>query len=64
MRSAMRLGMMSVVSDVSSNTVTLLVTSGKLVGAFDACIFAPGLLHGAHDVDAIRRIDARRMHRK
>ena len=46
-----------VVSDVSSNTVTLLVTAGKLVGAFDACIFAPGLLHGALDVDAIRRID-------
>ncbi len=48
----------AVVSDVSSNTVTLLVTAGKLVGAFDACIFAPGLLHGAIDVDAIRRIDA------
>jgi putative methanogenesis marker protein 12 len=48
----------AVVSDVSSNTVTLLVTAGKLVGAFDACICAPGLLHGALDVDAIRRIDA------
>ena len=47
-----------VVSDVSSNTVTLLVTGGKLVGALDACIFAPGCLHGALDVDAIRRIDA------
>ncbi|MDD1681183.1 MAG: methanogenesis marker 12 protein [Methanoregula sp.] len=47
-----------VVSDVSSNTVSLLVSSGKLVGAFDACIFAPGSLHGALDVDAIRRIDA------
>lgn len=47
-----------VVSDVSSNTVTLLVTAGKLVGAFDACIFAPGFLHGALDVDAIRKIDA------
>jgi hypothetical protein len=46
------------VSDVSSNTVTLLVTSGKLIGAFDACIFAPGSLHGALDVAAIRRIDA------
>jgi len=46
----------AVVSDVSSNTVTLLVTAGKLVGAFDACIFAPGLLHGAIDVDGIRRI--------
>ena len=48
----------AVISDVSSNTVSLLVTAGKLVGAFDACIFAPGLLHGAIDVDAIRRIDA------
>ncbi|MGA2698579.1 MAG: methanogenesis marker 12 protein [Methanoregula sp.] len=47
-----------VVSDASSNTVTLLVTAGKLVGAFDACIFAPGTRHGALDVDAIRRIDA------
>jgi putative methanogenesis marker protein 12 len=47
-----------IVSDVSSNTVTLLVSGGKLVGAFDACIFAPGTLHGALDVDAIRRVDA------
>jgi putative methanogenesis marker protein 12 len=47
-----------VVSDVSSNTVTLLVSAGKLVGAFDACIFAPGTRHGALDVDAIRRVDA------
>ncbi|MDP3563572.1 MAG: methanogenesis marker 12 protein [Methanoregula sp.] len=47
-----------IVSDVSSNTVSLLVTAGKLVGAFDACIFAPGTAHGALDVDAIRKIDA------
>ncbi len=46
-----------IVSDVSSNTVTLLVAEGKLRGAFDACIFAPGTQHGALDVDAIRRID-------
>jgi putative methanogenesis marker protein 12 len=52
------LGEEVVVSDVSSNTVTLLISAGKLVGAFDACIFAPGSLHGALDVDAIRRIDA------
>jgi putative methanogenesis marker protein 12 len=52
------LGENVIVSDVSSNTVTLLVSSGKLVGAFDACIFAPGTLHGALDVEAIRRIDA------
>jgi len=47
-----------IVSDVSSNTVSLLVSAGKLVGAFDACIFAPGTIHGALDVDAIRSIDA------
>jgi putative methanogenesis marker protein 12 len=46
-----------VVSDVSSNTVTILVTGGKIAGAIDACIFAPGTTHGAIDVDAIRRID-------
>lgn len=46
-----------VVCDASSNTVTLLVTGGRITGAFDACIFAPGTQHGALDVDAIRRID-------
>ncbi|MDD4136894.1 MAG: methanogenesis marker 12 protein [Methanoregula sp.] len=51
------LGNDAIISDISSNTVTLLVTKGKLIGAFDACIFAPGTLHGALDVDAIRRID-------
>ena len=52
------LGSDVIVSDISSNTVTLLVSGGRLVGAFDACIFAPGTLHGALDVDAIRKIDA------
>lgn len=47
-----------VVSDVSSNTVTLLVKDGRVFGALDACIFAPGTEHGAIDVAAIRRIDA------
>jgi putative methanogenesis marker protein 12 len=47
-----------IVADVSSNTVSLLVSAGRLVGAFDACIFAPGTLHGALDVDAIRSVDA------
>jgi hypothetical protein len=46
-----------IISDISSNTVTILVSGGRLVGALDACIFAPGTLHGAIDVDAIRRID-------
>lgn len=47
-----------IVSDVSSNTVTLLVSAGRIIGAFDACIFAPGTRHGALDVEAIRHIDA------
>ncbi len=51
------LGLDLIVSDVSSNTVTLLVTGGRIIGAFDACVFAPGLQHGALDLDAIRRID-------
>ncbi|WFN36669.1 methanogenesis marker 12 protein [Methanomicrobium antiquum] len=46
-----------IVCDASSNTVTLLVTGGKITGAFDACIFAPGTTHGAIDVDGIRKID-------
>jgi putative methanogenesis marker protein 12 len=46
-----------VVADVSSNTVTMLVSGGNIVGAFDACIFSPGMKHGALDVDAIRKID-------
>ena len=46
-----------IISDISSNTVSMLVANGKVVGAFDACIFAPGTQHGALDVDAIRKID-------
>jgi putative methanogenesis marker protein 12 len=46
-----------VVSDVSSNTVGILATGGKIRGAIDACIFAPGTTQGALDVDAIRNID-------
>lgn len=46
-----------VVSDVSSNTVSILVSGGRIMGAIDACIFAPGTTQGAIDVDAIRKID-------
>ncbi|HJJ28605.1 MAG TPA: methanogenesis marker 12 protein [Methanocorpusculum sp.] len=46
-----------IISDISSNTVSLLVSKGKVIGAFDACVFAPGTKHGALDVDAIRKID-------
>ena len=46
-----------VVADISSNTVSLAVRDGRLLGALDACVFAPGMRHGALDVAAIRRID-------
>ena len=46
-----------VLSDVSSNTVSVGVAEGRLVGAIDACIFAPGLIHGPLDLDAIRMVD-------
>ncbi|HJK01194.1 MAG TPA: methanogenesis marker 12 protein [Methanocorpusculum sp.] len=52
------LGDTFIVSDISSNTVSLLVDKGNVIGAFDACVFAPGTQHGALDVDAIRKIDA------
>ena len=57
-RVSQELGRDVVVSDVSSNTVTLLIKDGLIAGGFDACLFAPGLEHGALDVDAIRRVDA------
>ncbi|MDR3102233.1 MAG: methanogenesis marker 12 protein [Methanocalculaceae archaeon] len=52
------LGDTFIVSDISSNTVSLLVAGSKIIGAFDACVFAPGTCHGALDVEAIRKIDA------
>jgi putative methanogenesis marker protein 12 len=52
------LGDTFIVSDVSSNTVSLLIRGGEVVGAFDACVFAPGMRHGALDVAAIRAVDA------
>lgn len=47
-----------VVSDISSNTVTLAVAGGKVIGAIDACIFAPGIHHGPLDLQAIRDVDS------
>ncbi|MBC7085619.1 MAG: methanogenesis marker 12 protein [Methanomethylovorans sp.] len=49
-----------VLSDISSNTVTLGVAHGRIIGAIDACIFAPGLIHGPLDVRAIREVDQRK----
>ncbi|MBE0523900.1 MAG: methanogenesis marker 12 protein [Methanosarcinales archaeon] len=47
-----------IVSDISSNTVTLAVADGRLLGGIDACIFAPGIHHGPLDLAAIRDVDA------
>lgn len=55
------LGPTCIVSDISSNTVSLLIKDNQIVGGFDACLFAPGWVHGALDLDAIRAIDAGRM---
>lgn len=51
------LGPDCIVCDISSNTVSLLVKDGKIIGGFDACLFAPGRVHGALDLDAIRAVD-------
>ncbi len=50
-----------IVSDASSNTVTFAVLKGKIIGAIDAPIFAPGLFQGPLDVEAIRNVDARKV---
>jgi putative methanogenesis marker protein 12 len=47
-----------IVSDISSNTVTMGVKDLKMLGAIDACIFAPGVHHGPLDIEAIREVDA------
>ncbi|WP_456475087.1 methanogenesis marker 12 protein [Candidatus Pyrohabitans sp.] len=46
-----------IVSDISSNTVSVAVKDGKIAGAMDACVGAIGMLHGPLDLEAIRRID-------
>ncbi|HIQ32038.1 MAG TPA: methanogenesis marker 12 protein [Methanothermococcus okinawensis] len=50
-----------ILSDISSNTVTLIVREGRVFGGFDACIGAPGLLHGPIDLEMIRAIDSKRI---
>ena len=46
-----------IVCDASSNTVSFAVLNGEIVAAIDAPIFAPGLLQGPLDVQAIRDVD-------
>ena len=46
-----------VFADISSNTVTMSVAGGKIIGAIDACIFAPGLYQGPIDLQLLREIE-------
>lgn len=46
-----------IVSDISSNSVSILVEDGKIRGAMDACVGAMGIIHGPLDLEMIRDID-------
>lgn len=46
-----------IVSDVSSNTVSLLLENGKIRGAVDACLGSMGIVHGPLDLKMIRDVD-------
>lgn len=46
-----------IISDISSNTVSILVEDAKIRGAVDACIGAMGFIHGPLDLNMIRDID-------
>ena len=49
-----------ILSDIGSNTVTLAFSNPNILGAIDACIFAPGRRQGPLDVQAIRGVDAKK----
>lgn len=46
-----------IVSDISSNTVTMLIENGEIKGAVDACLGAMGIMHGPLDLGMLRNID-------
>ena len=46
-----------IVSDISSNTVSILIEDGIIKGAIDACIGAMGIVHGPLDLEMLRNID-------
>ena len=46
-----------IVSDISSNTVSILIEEGCIKGAIDACLGAMGIIHGPLDLQMIRDID-------
>ncbi|MHC1585116.1 MAG: methanogenesis marker 12 protein, partial [Candidatus Syntropharchaeia archaeon] len=46
-----------ILCDISSNTVTIGVANGRILGGIDAPIFAPGMYQGPLDLKAIREVD-------
>ncbi len=44
-------------SDISSNTVTMAVAKGIIIGAIDACMGSPGLYQGPIDLQLLREIE-------
>ena len=48
-------------ADISSNTVTMSVAEGKVIGAIDACLGSPGLYQGPIDLQRLREIDEGRI---
>ena len=46
-----------IISDISSNTVTIGIRDGAIFGAIDACLGAIGISHGPLDLEFIRRVD-------
>lgn len=46
-----------IVSDISSNSVTMLIEDGEIKGAIDACLGAMGIIHGPLDLQMLREID-------
>jgi len=47
-----------ILCDISSNTVSLAVAESRIIGAIDAAIFAPGIVQGPLDLQAIRDVDS------
>ncbi len=47
-----------ILCDVSSNTVSLALVNSRVIGAIDAAVFAPGILQGPLDLQAIRDVDS------
>jgi len=47
-----------ILCDISSNTVSLAIAESRIIGAIDAVIFAPGIVQGPLDLQAIRDVDS------